>query len=142
MQSASSNTAADEIIGQHFSRFYPAEDVQAGKPERNSRWPRAEGRYEEEGWRLRKDGSRFWASVVVAALRDADGNLRGFSKITRDMTERKQAEENARRLLQEEAARRAAEQYAQRDRGTAGATAGDAAQHRRRRHHHRRRTDE
>ena len=103
----------EEIIGQHFSRFYPAEDVQAGKPEMELQEAVAQGRYEEEGWRLRKDGSRFWASVVLAPMRDAEGNLRGFSKITRDMTERKRAEENARRLLQEEAARRAAQHYAQ-----------------------------
>jgi PAS domain S-box-containing protein len=104
---------AEEIVGQHFSRFYPAEDVQAGKPEMELRVAATEGRYEEEGWRLRKNGSRFWANVVITALQDDGGNLRGFSKITRDLTERRQAEENARCLLQEEAARRAAEQYAQ-----------------------------
>jgi PAS domain S-box-containing protein len=103
----------EEIIGQHFSRFYSAEDIQAGKPEMELQEAVAQGRYEEEGWRLRKDGSRFWASVVLAPVRDAAGNLRGFSKITRDMTERRQAEENARRLLQEEAARKAAQHYAQ-----------------------------
>ena len=103
----------EEIIGQHFSRFYPSEDVLAGKPERELQNAVAHGRYEEEDWRLRKDGSRFWASVVLAPVRDADGNLRGYSKIIRDMTERKQAEENASRLLQEEAARRAAQHYAQ-----------------------------
>lgn len=104
---------ADEIIGQHFSRFYPPEDVQAGKPGRELEIARSEGKYEEEGWRVRKDGTRFWASVVITALPDETGRARGFSKVTRDITERKQAEENARRLLQEEAARRAAEQYAQ-----------------------------
>ena len=67
----------------------------------------------EEGWRVRKDGTRFWASVVVAGVRDDSGNVRGFSKVTRDMTERKRAEENARRLIHEEAARRAAEEHAQ-----------------------------
>jgi PAS domain S-box-containing protein len=101
---------AEEIIGQHFSRFYPAEDVQTGKPELELRLAAAEGRYEEEGWRVRKDGSRFWSSVVITALRDENGDLRGFSKITRDMTERKQAEDNARRLSEEAAARRAAEE--------------------------------
>ncbi len=68
-----------------------------------------EGRYEEEGWRFRKDGSRFWANVVITALWDDQLKLRGFSKITRDMTVRKEAEENARRLLEEATARRAAE---------------------------------
>jgi PAS domain S-box-containing protein len=103
---------ADEIIGQHFSRFYSSEDVQAGKPERELQVAATEGRYEDEGWRLRKDGSRFWSNVVITALRDQSGSLRGFSKITRDITERKQAEENARRLLEEAAARRAAEEHA------------------------------
>jgi PAS domain S-box-containing protein len=100
---------AEEIIGQHFSRFYPTEEVQAGKPERELQQAIATGKYEEEGLRLRKDGSRFWASVVITTLRDESGTLRGFSKVTRDMTERKRAEETARRLLQEEAARQAAE---------------------------------
>jgi PAS domain S-box-containing protein len=102
---------AEEIIGEHFSRFYPMEDVQAGKPEQELRVAATEGRYEEEGWKLRKDGSRFWANVIITALRDQAGSLRGFSKITRDMTERKQAEENARRLVEEAAARRAAEEH-------------------------------
>jgi PAS domain S-box-containing protein len=102
---------AEEIIGQHFSRFYAPEDVQAGKPEHGLLVAADEGRYQDEGWRVRKDGSRFWADVVITALRDEGGNLRGFSKITRDVTERKQAEENARRLLEDEAARRAAETH-------------------------------
>jgi PAS domain S-box-containing protein len=80
---------ASEIIGRHFSCFYPPEDVQDGKPERELQRALAEGRYEEEGWRLRKDGSRFWADVVITALTDGTGKLRGFSKITRDITERK-----------------------------------------------------
>jgi len=101
---------AEEIVGEHFSRFYPREDIEAGKPQRELEVVASQGKYEEEGWRLRKDGSRFWASVVVTALRDEAGNLRGFSKVTRDMTEHKKAEENARRLLQEQAARRAAEE--------------------------------
>jgi PAS domain S-box-containing protein len=103
---------AEEIIGQHFSRFYLAGDVGSGKPEQELKVAVSEGRYEEEGWRLRKDGSRFWANVVITALRDDHMNLRGFSKITRDMTARKEAEENARRLLVEETARRATEAYA------------------------------
>jgi PAS domain S-box-containing protein len=103
---------AEEIIGQHFSRFYPAEDLQAGKPARELRAAAAEGRYEDEGWRLRQDGSRFWANVVITALHGPGGELRGFSKITRDGTERKRAEEDARRLLEEAAKRRAAEEHA------------------------------
>jgi len=83
----------DEIIGTHFSCFYPSEDVQAGKPERELAIAAAEGRYEEEGWRMRKDGSRYLADVIITALSDGAGKLRGFSKISRDITERKQAEE-------------------------------------------------
>ena len=83
----------DEIIGHHFSCFYPSEDVQSGKPQRQLRIAAAEGRYEEEGWRKRKDGSRFWAEVIVTALSDGAGKLRGFSKISRDITERRRAEE-------------------------------------------------
>jgi PAS domain S-box-containing protein len=105
--------AASEIVGQHFSRFYPAEDVQDGKPQRELQVAIAKGKYQEEGWRVRKDGSRFWASVVITALRDESGQLHGFGKVTRDVTERRLAEENARRLLQEEAAHRAAKEYAQ-----------------------------
>ena len=104
---------ADEIIGQHFSRFYPPEVVERGWPDEELRRATAEGRFENEGWRVRKDGSRFWANVVITAVRDESGVLRGFAKVTRDLTERRQAEENARRLLQEEAARKAAEESAQ-----------------------------
>jgi PAS domain S-box-containing protein len=104
---------AQEIAGQHFSRFYPVEEIGTGQPDHNLRVAAAEGRFEAEGWRVRKDGSRFWASVVITALRDEGGQLRGFSKITRDETERRQAEANARRLLEEAAARRAAEEHAQ-----------------------------
>jgi PAS domain S-box-containing protein len=102
---------AGEIIGQHFSRFYPADDVQSGNPERALQTAAAKGKYEEEGWRIRKDGTRYWASAVITALRDDAGNLRGFSKVLRDSTERKQAEESARRLLEEETARRVTDQY-------------------------------
>jgi PAS domain S-box-containing protein len=101
--------AADEIIGQHFSRFYPPEDVKSGQPAREMEIAKATGNFEEEGWRVRKDGTRFWASVALTALRDEGGVLRGFAKVTRDMTERKRAEQDARRLLREEAAREAAE---------------------------------
>jgi PAS domain S-box-containing protein len=87
---------AEEIIGQHFSRFYPDEDNQRGKPERELVIAKAEGRIEDEGWRVRKDGSRFWANVVITALYDGAGELRGFAKVTRDITERKQTEERIR----------------------------------------------
>jgi PAS domain S-box-containing protein len=100
---------AEEILGESFTRFYPPEDVAGRKPERELAIAAASGKYEEEGWRVRKDGSRFWASVTLTALHDPNGALRGYAKVTRDMSERKQAEENERRLLQEEASRRAAE---------------------------------
>ena len=103
-----------EIMGQHFSVFYPREDVEAGKPDQALQTADAEERFENEGWRLRKDGSRFWASVVITALRDKAGNVTGFAKVTRDMTDRKQYEESLRRLtgqllsLQDEERRRLA----------------------------------
>ncbi len=84
---------ADEIIGQHFSRFYTEEDVRAGKPARGLAAARTAGRFEDEGWRVRKDGSRFWASVEITAVRDVDGRLHGFSKVTRDSTERKRKDD-------------------------------------------------
>jgi len=85
--------AAQDIIGQPFSRFYSPEDIAADKPGQELRTALAEGRAEDEGWRLRKDGSRFWANVLVTALRDDKGRLLGFSKITRDITERKKTQE-------------------------------------------------
>jgi PAS domain S-box-containing protein len=84
--------APDEIIGQHFSRFYTQEDLDAGLPARALETVRREGRFENEGFRVRKDGTKFWANVVIDALRDPDGNIIGFAKITRDITERKEAE--------------------------------------------------
>ncbi|HET9451235.1 MAG TPA: PAS domain-containing sensor histidine kinase, partial [Aggregicoccus sp.] len=84
---------AEEIIGSHFSRFYPEEEVRAGKPDMELVVATRDGRFEEEGWRVRKDGSLFWASVVITALRDGSGELRGFAKVTRDFTDRKRAEE-------------------------------------------------
>ena len=84
---------AEEIIGQPFSRFYTPEDLAKNKPAEELRMAAAEGRVEDEGWRVRKDGSRFWANVVITALRDPQGNLLGFSKITQDVTERKQTQE-------------------------------------------------
>lgn len=83
---------AQEMIGQHFSRFYTVEDLERGKPQMHLVRAADEGRCEDEGWRVRKDGSRFWANVVITPLRDQKGTLIGFSKITRDLTERKQAE--------------------------------------------------
>ncbi|PYT96981.1 MAG: hypothetical protein DMG38_21860 [Acidobacteria bacterium] len=84
---------AEEIIGKHFSVFHPKEDVLNGKPERLLAEAVRNGQSEDEGWRVRKDGSRFWANVVLTALRDSRGNLRGFAKLTRDMTERREREE-------------------------------------------------
>ncbi len=83
---------AEEIVGQHFSRFYPEEDVINGKIQRDMEAVIANGRFEDEGWRVRKDGSSFWANVVYTAIRDQLGNLRGFAKLTRDLTERRQVE--------------------------------------------------
>ncbi len=85
--------SAEEIIGQPMSRFYISEDVERGKPDEGLRIAAAEGRWEEESWRVRKDGSRFWASVVITAIHGKDGNLLGFTKVTRDITEGKQARE-------------------------------------------------
>jgi PAS domain S-box-containing protein len=84
---------ASEIIGKHFSVFYPEEDIRAGKPQRLLKIAAAEGRVEDEGWRVRKDGSRFWADVIITALRDESGSLIGFSKVTRDFTDRMRAAE-------------------------------------------------
>jgi PAS domain S-box-containing protein len=92
---------ASEIIGKHLSLFYTDEDNAAGKPARELEVAAKEGRFEDEGWRVRKDGSRFWANVIVTALRDAHGELRGFGKVTRDLTERKRAEEQVRNQARE-----------------------------------------
>jgi len=85
--------SAHEIIGQHFSVFYTEEDRRSGKPARALQTSREQGKFEDEGWRVRRDGTRFWASVVVDPIRDPSGRLIGFAKITRDITERKAAEE-------------------------------------------------
>jgi PAS domain S-box-containing protein len=98
---------ADEIIGQHFSRFYPHEDVTSGKCEHELVVAAKEGRFEEEGWRVRKDGARFWASVTITALFDSSGAHVGFAKVTRDLTLRREAEEQYLRLAQEREANRA-----------------------------------
>lgn len=87
---------SSEIIGQHFSKFYLPEDLARNHPQYELEVARQIGRYEEEGWRLRKDGIRFWANVVITRIDDANGNHLGFSKVTRDLTERKAAEESLR----------------------------------------------
>jgi PAS domain S-box-containing protein len=87
---------AEEIIGQHFSRFYPAEDLERGKPAYELKTAAEVGKFEDEGWRVRKDGSRFWANVIITALRDEKGRLRGFAKVSRDLTERMRNEERMR----------------------------------------------
>ena len=104
---------ASEIIGKHFSVFYPPEDLVARKPQIELEIATAVGRLEDEGWRVRKDGTQFWANVVITALRGQDGELIGFAKVTRDLTQRRAAElqalDDARRIAAEEALRRAAE---------------------------------
>jgi rsbT co-antagonist protein RsbR len=101
---------ADEIIGKHFSIFYTKEDIAQGKTEKELSIALKDGRYEDESWRVRKDGSRFWANVVITPLRDDLGVLRGFGKLTRDLTERKKAEElKAQNAATEAISRRAQE---------------------------------
>jgi PAS domain S-box-containing protein len=95
---------AREIIGQSFTRFYPDEEVRAGKPARELAIAASEGRFEEEGWRVRKDGSRFWSNVVLSAVRDGRGDLVGFTKVTRDMSDRKRAEETMLERARQQAA--------------------------------------
>jgi formate hydrogenlyase transcriptional activator len=84
---------SDEIVGEHFSRFYTQEDIELGKPDSALKVAASKGQLEDEGWRVRKDGSQFWANVVITAIRGADGELLGFSKVTRDFTARRKAEE-------------------------------------------------
>lgn len=96
---------ADEIIGKHFSIFYSPEDIKDRKPERELEIAKKVGRVEDEDWRVRKDGSKFWANVVITALHDDDGVLQGFAKVTRNLTERKGHEDRLRAtnaLLQEQ----------------------------------------
>jgi len=92
--------SAKEILGSPLSRFYPPEDVLAGKVELELRVARETGRFEEEGWRVRKDGSRFWANAILTAIRDPTGELRGFAKVVRDLTERRKADDERLRLIQ------------------------------------------
>lgn len=104
-----------EIIGRHFSAFYPAEDIASRKPQRELEIAIKEGRVEDEGWRIKKDGSRFWANVIITALFDDSRKLVGFAKVTRDLTERRRAElqaiEDARRLAQAESANKAKAEF-------------------------------
>src|SRR5271156_277871 len=90
-----------EIVGKHFSKFYPAEAVQSGWPQRELALAEKEGRFADEGWRVRKDGSTFWASVIISPLRAADGSLSGFAKVTQDMTERRKGDERIQALNRE-----------------------------------------
>lgn len=103
---------AAEIVGQHLSRFYTQDDVDRGWPDEEIRRATEEDRLDDEGWRIRKDGSAFWANVVITGVRDETGTLRGFAKVTRDLTEQRKSEESTRRLLREEAACKAAEDAA------------------------------
>jgi PAS domain S-box-containing protein len=93
--------AAEEIIGRHFSVFYPPDKVEAGWPARELELAAERGHFEDEGWRVRKDGTRFWANVVITAMRDDAGAIRGFSKITRDLSERKLGEDRVKALNKE-----------------------------------------
>ena len=102
--------APHEIIGHHFSEFYEEGDLIDGKPARELVIAREKGSVEDEGWRLRKDGTRFWANVIITAVRDGKGQLRGFTKVTRDMTEKKRAEEVQQALLEQREARLQAEE--------------------------------
>jgi PAS domain S-box-containing protein len=89
--------SAHEIIGCHFSVFYPPDSIKRGLPETELRGAMMQGRFEDEGWRIKKDGSRFWANVIITAVRNASGHLIGYSKITRDLTERRQYEADLRK---------------------------------------------
>ncbi|HEY3151230.1 MAG TPA: PAS domain S-box protein [Candidatus Binatia bacterium] len=93
--------SSEEILGRRLSLFYEPRDVESGKPELGLKEAAATGRFEDEGWRVRKDGSRFWANVIITALNDGAGKLRGFVKVTRDMSERKRAEEASQKLQTE-----------------------------------------
>ena len=105
----------DEILGKHFSTFYPEEDKAARKPDMELVIATRDGRFEEEGWRVRKDGTQFWANVVITALRNEGGHLVGFAKVTRDLTERRAAQlravEDARRIAEVEVANRAKSEF-------------------------------
>jgi PAS domain S-box-containing protein len=102
---------ADEIIGQDFSIFFTPEDLAAAKPPRELKNAAQDGRFEDEAWRIRRDGSRFWANVVISAVRDAAGGLIGFTKVTRDLTDRRRMEEERVRLAQAEEAMRLRDEF-------------------------------
>jgi PAS domain S-box-containing protein len=106
--------SAEDIIGRHFSQFYPEEDVRAGKCEMELAVAQRDGRFEDEGWRLRKDHTRFWANVVITPIYDADRTLVGFAKVTRDLSERKRHEEERLELARVEESRRLAEENEER----------------------------
>ena len=91
----------EEIVGKHFSKFYPAEAAQSGWPQRELALAEKEGRFADEGWRVRKDGTTFWASVIISALRGPDGKLSGFAKVTQDLTARREADERVQSLNRE-----------------------------------------
>jgi PAS domain S-box-containing protein len=101
----------DEILGTDFARFFTPDDIAEGKPARELELAATEGRFEDETWRVRKDGTRFWANVVISAVRDASGRLAGFAKITRDLTERRAVEEERVRLAQVEEAVRVRDEF-------------------------------
>ncbi|HEY7861428.1 MAG: ATP-binding protein [Gemmatimonadales bacterium] len=107
--------SADDIIGRHFSAFYPAEDIASGKPDMELEVAARVGRFEDEGWRVRKDGSLFWANVIITALRNDAAELVGFAKVTRDLTERRAAEQRAiddtRRIAEVEVANRTKSEF-------------------------------
>jgi PAS domain S-box-containing protein len=103
--------SAREIVGEHFSRFYPPEDLERNKPALQLEAAERDGRIEDEGWRVRKDGSLFWASVTLTAMRDAKGLLLGFSKVTRDLTEHKRTEEERLQLAQSQEAIRLRDEF-------------------------------
>lgn len=101
----------DEIVGAHFSRFFTPEGIEERKPEGELALAAREGRFEDQTWRVRKDGSRFWADVVTSAVRDESGNLRGFVKVMRDLTERRKSEEERLRLAQAQEAVRLRDEF-------------------------------
>ena len=102
---------AEEIIGRPFSVFYPEEEVRAGKCAHELAGAARDGRFEDEGWRIRKDGSRFWANVIISAVHDEGGRLIGFAKVTRDLTERRASEQERLRLIQTEEALRLRDEF-------------------------------
>ena len=110
-----SGYTAKEILGRHFSIFYPAEDLSRGKPQLELQIATAHDRFEDEGWRIRRDGTLYWANVVITALRNPRGQLIGFTKVTRDLTDRRAAQErkiaDARRLAEAEASNRAKSEF-------------------------------